>query len=593
MANLNFDVTNQEIRELLAGHPTLEELENRKTDLDSMFVDLDNEIFHEQLEALITDVQDEIDRLKWGDFDDSEEISDEDLDIESPINIDAELPSDPENASSKTHDAEAWEYFNKGQTAFVEGDYNQALQYYELALQIEPEWATVQDARELSQKYQSGDIPEKSLPSEVQRLYRTALNETKKIESRTNAEDYANALTLLGRAKQALQKAQNIFQEKTKLDSWDDAYNLEVQLDDLEVQIEQAQLAKSLFNDARELFNNNKLSEAIDKARLANETQNMLAYQDVTDQWEEFRVDVNTLNAELNTGDLSIDDLSNLLKTVRKHEAQFPNHPALANIQAKVKEKTPELIKHLENQMTSFAEKAKRARTQKEAETNVNKAKNALKQRRNIGGGQEKIQELIEFENELDEVGEQILTYKINLETASDLMHGGETGWQDQVVQVARQAMRRFSQDPETISIRSEINRHNRKKVFRYVWIGLLVILAIVVCVSVAGGSYWYFTNQPTPTLSPTITQTATATLPPTATVTPKPPRAFMLQGAWAKNTCYEGTGTGHIPKNARVQLMTHEFEESKEFGPCALVHYSDGEKSVTGWVPVRWLDIP
>ena len=594
MTNKDIGKIEREIRELLSGQSSLDELEKRKAELEMLMVDRANQQIIDRIENLLSDVKDEIDRFRWGSFDGIEEIVD--IGVESPHTGIQEGSPDPETASLKTHDPEAWEFYNNGQKAFVDGDYNQALRYYELALEIEPDWKTLQDARVLAQKYLSGDIPEKNLPTNVQRLYRTALNETKKIESRTNAEDYVNALALLDRAKKALGEALELFKKESKLDSWDDAYNLEVQLDDLEVQIEQAQIAKTLFNDAKELFENNKISAAIDKARLAYDTQNVIEYQDSIEKWQKFHTEINQLNAVLNTGELTIEPLNDLLETVRKFEAQFPRHPALANIQAKVKDKTPELIRHLENQMKNYAEKAQRARIVKEAEMNANKAKNALSQLRNIGGGQQKFQEHIDFEKELNEIEEQILNYKSNLKTATNLMHGGETGWQDQAEKVARQAMRRFSQDPETISVRSEINRNKRKNIIRYVGIVVLVIVAIILCIGIGGGTYWYFTTRPTATPTFTVTTTSTITLtpiPPTATNTPIPPYAYVLEGEWAKNACWEGHATGWLPRGARVQLKTHEYEESSKWGPCALVEYSGGDEPVVGYFPIRWLEFP
>jgi len=551
----------------------------------------------------LKDLKDEIYRTSYGDvFEDVDDVP-IDNDFESVIpsfetdSNGTTFETEPE--INKAHDPEAWDYYDRGQKAFVDGEYDQAIRYYELALGVEPTWKTVQDALELAHKYQSGDIPERNLPPEVQRLYRTALNEYKKIESRTNAEDYSSALTILERAKKALTDALNIFREKTKLNSWEDAYNLESQLDDIEVQIDQAKSAQELFNEAKDLFGKNKIEDAIEKARLAYEIQKIPAYQGIVTQWEEFKLEVNRLNAELNTGDLTIESLSDLLQAVRTYEAQYPQHPALANIQSKVKENTPEFIKQLDNQMLSFLKKAKSARIIKKAEDNANKARKTLQQRRKIGADYKKQQELIDFENELVEIEEQISNYRSDIETASDLMHGGEDGWQDQVEKVARQAMRRFSQDPITISIRSDTNRIKRKKILRIISIVLAVLAIIAVCIGIAGGRYWYVSTRPTatptlpPTRTPTITLTPPPTLTPSVTPTPKPPIAYLKQNAWAKNDCYDGNGNGWIQNGAKVQLLSNDYKESNNYGPCALVEYPGGEAPVTGWIPIRWLDFP
>lgn len=475
----------------------------------------------------------------------------------------------------REHNPQAEGIMSEAEKLFYGGRYAEAIQLYDQALQIEPDWDRARQHRSESENYlRTGYIPSVALPAEAATAFGKA-------QSAARLGRYQEAMTLLNKAQTSLREI--------GIQRWQEGQEFEQKL-------QQNIDAEIVYEEGVKLFSRGQFDEGIDRVETAARATGLPRYNDRVQAMRQVKEQIRQATEILNVTTPNAKAIARAKNIIDSLILEYGENATLGRLRTRLELAIPKVLDPLKEQIQTLKSQAERTQTLEAAQGKLSQARQVIEQIRSLGPGDDDLETL---QDDIDRLARDVQRYQEELQQANVALNTNRS-WPAAASRMSQEVRARYPNDPGVIELNRSLSSYHTTLtgikaggiVIGIIIIGLLLWMGF--------GRVNAYIVSLTPTVTPTNTPTATATRTPfptptntptprpteEPTVTPTPLTGTVARTVWARQGCYETfEAISRIPEGAIVRFMPVERRWDNFNRECVFVEYTGEIRTINGWI--------
>lgn len=483
--------------------------------------------------------------------------------------------SAPSPVKAREHNAEAEQHMSEAEKLFYGGRYAEAIKLYDQVLKIEPDWDRARQHRSESENYlRTGYIPSVALPADAATAFGKA-------QSAARLGRYPEAMSLLNKAQATLREM--------GIHRWQEGQEFEQKL-------QQNIDAEIVYEEGLKLFNQGQFDEGIDRVETAARATGLPRYNDRVQAMRQVKEQLRQATEILNASQPNPKAVGRAKHIVETMTLEYGDNPTLGRLRTRLDLAIPKVLEPLKEQIRTLKAQADRSQTLDSAQGKLQQARQVLDQIRNLGPGDDDIEDLQEG---IEHQSREIQRYQEELQQANVVLNTNRS-WPAAAAKMSQEVRSRFPNDPGVIELNKGLsNYHTTLTAIKagVIVVGIFII-GLLLWMGYGRANAYILSLTPTATSTPTATMTSTPTPQPTATetptpeptiaptITPTPLTGTVARTIWAREGCYDSfEARARIPEGAIVRFMPVERRWDSFNRECIFVEYVGDSRTINGWI--------
>lgn len=483
--------------------------------------------------------------------------------------------SAPSPVKAREHNAEAEQHMSEAEKLFYGGRYAEAIKLYDQVLKIEPDWDRARQHRSESENYlRTGYIPSVALPADAATAFGKA-------QSAARLGRYPEAMSLLNKAQATLREM--------GIHRWQEGQEFEQKL-------QQNIDAEIVYEEGLKLFNQGQFDEGIDRVETAARATGLPRYNDRVQAMRQVKEQLRQATEILNASQPNPKAVGRAKHIVETMTLEYGDNPTLGRLRTRLDLAIPKVLEPLKEQIRTLKAQADRSQTLDSAQGKLQQARQVLDQIRNLGPGDDDIEDLQEG---IEHQSREIQRYQEELQQSNVVLNTNRS-WPAAAAKMSQEVRSRFPNDPGVIELNKGLsNYHTTLTAIKagVIVVGIFII-GLLLWMGYGRANAYILSLTPTATSTPTATMTSTPTPQPTATetptpeptvaptITPTPLTGTVARTIWAREGCYDSfEARARIPEGAIVRFMPVERRWDSFNRECIFVEYVGDSRTINGWI--------